>query len=185
VGSTVGLPRMHKEAGERRDFLPRLVGYLERAGASKILLEEGYGSGIDVEPGEYLAESDRVGFATYEECFEQDVVVVLRCPAEEAIRSMEPGSFLVSMIHYPTRPERVRLLRELGVHAVSLDSVTDDEGARLVEDRRAVGWNGVFLAEVARVAPAGTPIRAPMVGRFYSRPEPGAEPFVKVGDING
>lgn len=146
---------MHKEAGERRDFLPRLVGYLERAGASKIVLEEGYGSGIDVEPGEYLAESDRVGFATYEECFEQDVVVVLRCPAEEAIRSMEPGSFLVSMIHYPTRPERVRLLRELGVHAVSLDSVTDDEGARLVEDRRAVGWNGVRAAfrEIRRIYP--------------------------------
>ncbi len=36
----------------------------------------------------------------------------------------------------------------------------------------------------APAAPAldGTPVKAPMVGRFYARPEPGAEPFVKVGD---
>jgi acetyl-CoA carboxylase biotin carboxyl carrier protein len=37
---------------------------------------------------------------------------------------------------------------------------------------------------VATAAPVGegTPVKAPMVGRFYVRPEPGAEPFVKVGD---
>lgn len=37
---------------------------------------------------------------------------------------------------------------------------------------------------VATAAPVaeGTPVKAPMVGRFYARPEPGAEPFVKVGD---
>lgn len=37
------------------------------------------------------------------------------------------------------------------------------------------------LAQVGSVA-EGTPIRAPMVGRFYARPEPGAAPFVQVGD---
>ncbi len=30
---TIGLPRMHKEAGERRDFLPPLVGLLTARGA--------------------------------------------------------------------------------------------------------------------------------------------------------
>ena len=29
----------------------------------------------------------------------------------------------------------------------------------------------------------GTPILSPMVGTFYSAPAPGAEPFVKVGDV--
>lgn len=146
---------MHKEAGERRDFLPRLVAFLDELGASRIVLEEDYGSAIGVEPEEYLAASDRATFASYEECFEQDVVVVLRCPSEEAIRSMEPGSVLVSMVHYPTRPERVWMLLELGVHAVSLDSVADDEGMRLVENRRAVGWNGVRAAfrEIRTVHP--------------------------------
>lgn len=68
---------------------------------------------------------------------------------------MRPGSCLVSMIHYPTRPERVRMLLDLGIHAVSLDTVVDDEGARLVENRRAVGWNGVRAAfgELSKVHP--------------------------------
>lgn len=29
----------------------------------------------------------------------------------------------------------------------------------------------------------GTPVRAPMVGRFYAKSEPGAEPYAKVGDV--
>jgi hypothetical protein len=33
---------MHKEAGERRDFLPELVGRLHRFGAREIVLEDGY-----------------------------------------------------------------------------------------------------------------------------------------------
>lgn len=47
----------------------------------------------------------------------------------------------------------------------------------------------VVNAQAAPAAPAapaasfeGTPIKAPMVGRFYAHPEPGAAPFVKVGD---
>ncbi len=137
---------MHKEAGERRDFLPRLVGFLDRVGADGIVLEDGYGEGVGVQADEYLEASPRARFGPYEECFEQDLVVALRCPSEEAIRWMRPGSLLVTMVHYPTRPERVRLLRETGVRAVSLDSVADDEGSRLVENRRAVGWNGVRAA---------------------------------------
>lgn len=31
----VGLPRMHKEAGERRDFLPEFVSFLSRAGVRR------------------------------------------------------------------------------------------------------------------------------------------------------
>jgi acetyl-CoA carboxylase biotin carboxyl carrier protein len=30
-------------------------------------------------------------------------------------------------------------------------------------------------------APEGVPVRAPMAGTFYAAPEPGAEPFVQVG----
>ncbi len=145
---TVGLPRMHKEAGERRDFLPSLVAFLERAGASKIVLEEGYGSGMGIEPASYLEASSLVSFGSYEDCLDQDVVVVLRCPSEDVMRSMRAGQFLVTMVHYPTRPERVELLTELGLLAVSLDSVTDEDGRRLVENRRAVGWNGVRSAFV-------------------------------------
>lgn len=36
----------------------------------------------------------------------------------------------------------------------------------------------------AHVGPGrrGTPVRAPMIGRYYAQPEPGAAPFVAVGD---
>jgi alanine dehydrogenase len=40
----------------------------------------------------------------------------------------------------------VALLRELGIRGVSLDSLTDDRGRRLVENLESVGWNGVQSA---------------------------------------
>jgi alanine dehydrogenase len=50
------------------------------------------------------------------------------------------------MLHFPTRPERVRLLREMGLDAISLDSLADDDGNRLVEDAHDVAWNAVEAA---------------------------------------
>jgi alanine dehydrogenase len=61
---------------------------------------------------------------------------------------MRPGSVLVTMAHFPTRPGRVALLKQLGVRCVSLDCVKDDLGRRLVENLRAVGYNGVRAAFV-------------------------------------
>jgi alanine dehydrogenase len=151
----VGLPRMHKEVGEHRDFLPPFVSALCRDGADAVVLEEGYGSGMGVEPGEYLAISPAGGFAPYRDVFDQDVVAVMRCPDEEAIRWMRPGSILITMLHFPTRPGRIRMLDRARVEAVSLDSVVDDTGHRLVENLEAVGWNGVEAAfkELARIHP--------------------------------
>jgi alanine dehydrogenase len=151
----VGLPRMHKEAGERRDFLPPFVAALCRDGAEALVLEEGYGSGMGVDPAEYLAVAPCVRFAPYREVFDQDVVVVVRCPSDEAIGWMRRGSILVSMLHFPTRPGRVRMLEDAGIEALSLDSVVDDTGHRLVENLEAVGWNGVEAAfrEIAQIHP--------------------------------
>jgi alanine dehydrogenase len=151
----VGLPRMHKEAGERRDFLPPFVAALCRDGVDGVILEEGYGSGMDVDPSEYLAVAPCVRFASYREVFDQDVVTVVRCPDEVAIRSMRPGSILVTMLHFPTRPGRIQLLDEVGLDGLSLDAVVDDAGHRLVENLESVGWNGVEAAfrELARIHP--------------------------------
>jgi alanine dehydrogenase len=59
---------------------------------------------------------------------------------------MQPGACLISMLHYPTRPKRVAFLREQGLQAISLDSIKDDLGHRMVENLRSVGWNGVETA---------------------------------------
>lgn len=45
---TIGFPRMHKEPGEVRDFLPDLMHSLALV-AREIVIEEGSGSGIGIE----------------------------------------------------------------------------------------------------------------------------------------
>jgi len=140
-----GFARIHAEAGEVRDFLPELVGRLMQEGA-EVYLENGYGSGMGLTEADYRAAAPDVKFVSQQEAYEQDVVVVLRYPGDEPLRWMRRGACLVSMLHYPTRPGRVAYLRSLGIEAVSLDSLTDDRGRRLVENLRAVAWNGLNVA---------------------------------------
>ena len=141
-GITFGLARMHVEFGERRDFLPKLVADLEKRGV-QVHLEYGYGAGMGLTEGDYLKVAPGVRFVSYQEVFKQKNVLVLRCPANEDLKLMEPGSCLISMLHYPTRPQRVELLRSLEIEAVSLDSLKDDSGRRMIENLRSVAWNGL------------------------------------------
>jgi alanine dehydrogenase len=142
----IGLPRIQAEAGERRAFLPDFVGRLAKKGA-QILLEDGYGASLGYSEAAYRSlGNDNIQFARREQVFRQDYVLVLRCPDEASLRLMRPGSCLISMLHYPTRPQRVEMLRSLGIEAISLDSLKDDSGRRLVENLRAVGWNGMEAA---------------------------------------
>ncbi len=142
MGISIGLPRIHREPGERRDFLPSLIRWLDAAGVDEIVLEEGYGSGMAIPPSAYRAASDRVRFGPYAECMDQDVVVVLRCPDERDLSTLRLGSIFVSMLHFPTRLERARTLAELGVHGIGLDSIVDETGRRSVENLDMVAWNG-------------------------------------------
>ncbi len=141
----IGLARMHVEAGERRDFLPDFVAHLEKYGA-QVTLEHGYGSGMGLQDGDYQSVAPNVSFASHEEVYQQDYVLVLRCPGDEDLRCLRPGACLISMLHYPTRPARRNFLTSLGVEAISLDSLKDDSGRRLVENLRAVAWNGIEVA---------------------------------------
>ena len=170
VRLNVGLPRMHKEAGERRDFLPAFVESLGRMGAGALVLEHGYGSGMGFGPRDY-ARLPGVRFGSYEECLAQDIVVVVRCPHDAALARMRPGSLLVSMLHFGTRPQRVSLLERLGLQAVSMDALVDDDGRRVVENLQAVAWNGVSVVfgELGRSRgplddPGRGPIRVTVMG---------------------
>lgn len=140
---TVGLPRMHKEIEERRDFLPTLVRHLVRLGATDVLIEHGYGSGMGIPVDRYLEVSHHVRVASHDECVRQDVVLVLRCPDLDAFDRLRPGALLVTMLHPRTRPERIAALSGRGIYGVGLDVITDDAGLRLVENLEAVGWTGV------------------------------------------
>lgn len=169
---TIGMARMHAEFGERRDFLPSFVARLMRYGAN-IVLEHGYGSGMGLTEEDYRNVGPRVQFAAYQEIYQQDYILVLRCPIESELKQLKHGSKLISMLHYPTRPQRVELLRSLGVEGISLDSLKDDNGRRLVENLRSVAWNGleVGFQVLRRLYPAPgmegmnrAPIQATILG---------------------
>jgi len=139
---TVGLARMHVEFGERRDFLPNLVADLERRGA-QVFLEYGYGSAMGFTEGDYKKNAPNAQFVSHEEVYQKQIVLVLRCPSKDDLKTLQPGACLMSMLHYPTRPQRVAFLKSLGIDAVSLDSLKDETGRRLLENLRSVAWNGL------------------------------------------
>ncbi|HNT24900.1 MAG TPA: hypothetical protein PKM21_11080, partial [Anaerolineales bacterium] len=80
------------------------------------------------------------------EAFQQDLVIMLRSPLREEFSLLRRGATLVSMLHYPTRPVRVQILKDLGIKAISLDSIVNDQNIRLVENMKAVAWNGLEAA---------------------------------------
>lgn len=168
----LGLPRMHNEPGEKRDFLPDFVQRAVERGFHPVL-EHGYGSGMGFTEDDYLRLAPSIIFSDHATTFQQDYVLVLRCPNDAELRQMHRGARLISMLHYPTRPQRVRLLRSLGIEGLSLDSVKDDTGRRVVENLRAVAWNGTEVAfKVLRntypspgfESPERPPIRVALMG---------------------
>ena len=142
---TIGLPLMHLEQGEKRSFLPDFVRTLEKCGAD-IYLENGYGTSMELENSAYSEAAPSISFVSNREAYQQEIVLVLRCPSNDDLRNLRPESCLISMLHYSTQPERVRFLRSLGVNSISLDSIKDDYGRRLIENLHAVAWNGLEAA---------------------------------------
>lgn len=151
----IGFPRMHKEAGELRDFLPGFIAYVAHLDVAGVVVEEGYGSGMGFRMDNYLRGSPKVTVGTNDECLTTDVVITLRSPDEDELRHVERGAIALAMFHYPTNIHRTQLLADRAVHAVSLDSIVDDHGRRLIENIDAVGWNGIEAAfrELARSYP--------------------------------
>ncbi len=142
--ATVGFPRMNKEPMEKRVFLPAFVQYLTRF--ADVFLEEGYGSRSGFSFNDYRQGSPHIFMADRFETFQKDFVIVLRSPNNEEFTNLRPGSCLVSMLHYPTRPNRVQILKNQGINSISMDSIVDDKNIRLVENMYAVAWNGLETA---------------------------------------
>lgn len=142
---TIGFPRMQKEPAERRVFLPEFIQFLTTLNIS-ICLEEGYGSRSGFTFDDYCEGNHAVQMCSRAESFQQDMVIVLRSPQREEFSLLKRGSCLVSMLHFTTRPVRVQILRDLEIKAISLDSIVNDQNLRLVENMKAVAWNGLEAA---------------------------------------
>jgi alanine dehydrogenase len=142
---TFGFPRMMKEAGELRVFLPAFIQFLVEEGAG-VYLEEGYGSRSGFTFEDYQGASPAVHMCSREQAFQQDYVIILRSPRLDEFKLLGKDSCIISMLHYPTRPRRVQLLKELNAKAISMDSIVNDRNLRLMEDMKAVAWNGLEVA---------------------------------------
>jgi alanine dehydrogenase len=142
---TIGFPRMRQEAGEKRVFLPEFVQHVARFGI-RVCIEEGYGARSGFSFEDYKLAAPNIHLCTREETFQQDVVLILRSPKPDEFQLLKRGATLISMLHYPTRPNRIARLKELGIKAISLDSIVNDNGIRLVENMKAVAWNGLEAA---------------------------------------
>ena len=85
--------------------------------------------------------------------------------------------------------QRIRLCRGAEMVYASPGSLPGSSPAAAAPPAPAAAWNAA--SPVPAVAPAGPPadaveehiviVRSPMVGTFYARPNPNAEPFVKIG----
>lgn len=141
---SIGFPRMNKESGERRVFLPAFIQHLTQY--ADVFLEEGYGSRLGFSFNDYRQGNPRVIKTDRLDTMQKDFIIVLRSPNNDEFANIKKGSCLISMLHFPTRPTRVKILNDLGIHAISMDSIMDDNNLRLVENMYAVAWNGLEIA---------------------------------------
>ena len=142
---TIGFPRMRNEVGEKRVFLPEFIQYLANQGMA-VYIEEGYGARSGYTYEDYKRASLNMHICNREQAFQKDVSIILRSPKPEEFDLVKPGSTLISMLHYPTRPNRLARLQERDIKSISLDSIVNDSGIRLVENMKAVAWNGLEAA---------------------------------------
>ncbi len=185
---SIGFPRMMKEPSERRVFLPEFIQHLAQRGL-KVYVEEGYGSRSGFTFDDYRQGNELVRICSHEEAYQQDLVIVLRSPTVQEFELMPAGAGLLSMLHYPTRPQRVDLLRQRGIKAISMDSIVADNNLRLVENMKAVAWNGLEAAfDILQQRwprlrrPDGEPIRVLILGTGMVGKH-AVEAATKLGDV--
>ncbi|MDM8553286.1 hypothetical protein QUF75_00945 [Desulfococcaceae bacterium HSG7] len=187
---TIGFPRMHKEAGEIRDFLPSLMHRLSPF-AKEVVIETTIGTGLGISPSEYIQGYDNIHFGGNLDCYSQDVVVQIRAPEDNELERMKPETILFSMLHYPTHPHRVKRIQELGLRPISMDSILDEDGYRMIECLHGTAWNAIHegfkalhktypqqLSGCGRKPVEVVIVGAGVTGRFA------AEAATKYGDIN-
>lgn len=175
---TIGFPRMRNEVGEKRVFLPEFIQYLANQGM-KVYIEEGYGARSGYTYEDYKRASLNMHICNREQAFQKDVSIILRSPKPEEFDLVKPGSTLISMLHYPTRSNRLTQLQEHDIKSISLDSIVNDSGIRLVENMKAVAWNGLEAAfdwlEMqwpGLERPDGKPIQVLIWGQVWSENTP-------------
>jgi len=129
---SIGFPRIKNYAGDVRDFLPSLFGYLKKFEDLEIFVEETYGSGLGLKEEDYLKENDKIQFVPAETVYQKDLIVILKMPELSELEKLRDGCSLFTMCHYPTRPAYVELFKRKNIFSLSMDGIEDDYGKRLL-----------------------------------------------------
>lgn len=142
---SIGFPKMHKELGEKRDFLPKLFEDLKEYDV-EVFLEEGYGEMMGYRQKDYILVNQKIKFVSHEEVYKNDLIIVLRSPEFNEIRLMKEGSILISMLHFETRETRNNLLKERKINCFSMDALCNDEDNRIMVNYRGTARTGSRIA---------------------------------------
>ena len=154
-GLTIGFPRMYNEPGERRAFLPPLVGLLAsmdvdvfvEAGGGRRHGLPGRGVHEPLAAGPRRRRGDGLRARTSSWC----------CGRPRAATSWSGGAPSCSRCSTSPRARSgSSCWRASGIEAIALDMVTGDDGRRLVQNLREVARNGLVL----RVRRARAPLAA-------------------------
>ena len=86
----------------------------------------------------------------------------------------------ISELEVTEENDKVRIVNKVQTVAVAAPAATPVVAAPAPTPAAAAP--AVEQPVAAEPAPQGTTVTSPMVGTFYRAPNPGAEPFVKVGD---
>jgi len=143
---SIGFPRIKNYAGDVRDFLPSLFGYLKKFEDLEIFVEETYGSGLGLKEEDYLKENDKIQFVPAETVYQKDLIVILKMPELSELEKLRDGCSLFTMCHYPTRPAYVELFKRKNIFSLSMDGIEDDYGKRLFVDYFRTAFNGSKIA---------------------------------------
>jgi alanine dehydrogenase len=142
---SIGLPKMHKEKGERRVFLPSFIEKLNQYELD-IFLEKGYGNTLGYSDEDYKKMCDNIFFTSNNEVYQKDLIVVLRAPNIDELRYMNNEALLLSMLHYDSKPDLLKIIKDKKINSFSLDSIRDDNYKRMVVSYELTAWGGVLTA---------------------------------------
>ena len=143
---SIGFPRIKNFGGDIRDFLPSLFQYLRKFENLEIFLENGYGSGFGLTEKDYLEANPKIKFATAEEIYEKDLIVILKMPELEELEKLRDGCALFTMCHYSTRELNVELFMRKKIKTFSMDSIVNDDNMRIFVDYFRTAYNASNIA---------------------------------------
>ena len=141
---TIGFPRMYNEPGERRAFLPPLMGLLAETGVN-VYVEAGCGAGMGYADDDYRAASPGSTSSTRPPPTPR---TSSSCSGRRrgATTCSGPARSCSPCSTSPRGRSGSKLLSGLGIEAIALDMVTGDDGRRLVQNLREVARNGLGAA---------------------------------------